>query len=538
MLRILIKSRLDALLYAYFHPRNRKNGAAGSGKVSGTSRIIGMCFLFAYVFWALMRMFYEVFLIMCRPLAENGTSWFYFAFGGVMAFGFGVVCSLLIVHKQLYDARDNDLLLSMPVKPRDILVSRLVMLWVQTFVFEMMILLPLGLAYVHEMGAAPAGVVLFIVTSLLFPMLTFVFTCPVGWVLQLLSAHAKRKTFITTVFSVIFLILYMYFIMRLNDIVTKVTIDSQMYAPVFRRAAYPLYFYGKAMAGQSGTDFLIFALFVMVPFLLIFLLLSRSFIHLATMKKTGARIRYRQKRMKPKQLMRALMDRELLHFSSSSMYMLNGAIGLLFIVILPVVMIFRMDAVTQVTSQLPKLDLWLLAAAGISLISAMNIISAPSVSLEGKNLWIIRSLPVPEKKVLLAKAAAHIVVCIPPVLFASAVMAVLFRTGFLQTVFLFLLPLLSNVMTGLVGVVINLQFPRFDWISETAAVKQSMTTFVSMLVSVAGAAIPYLLYLFLLSGVLKAEVFAGIVLFYLVCADYWCYHYLCTRGAVKFSRLS
>jgi len=538
MLRILIKSRLDALLYAYFHPRNKKKKSAYNAKMSGTGQIIMLCLLFAYVFWALMQMFYEVFLIMCRPLLENGMGWFYFSFGGVMAFGFGVICSLLMVHKQLYDARDNDLLLSMPVKPRDILVSRLVMLWVQTFAFEMMILLPLGFAYMHEMGTTVSGVILFIVTSLLFPLLTFVFTCPVGWVLQLLSTHAKRKTFMTTLFSIIFLILYMYFIMRLNSIVTLVTTDSRTFAPVFKRAAYPLYFYGKALAGQSISDFLIFALFVIVPFLLIFLLLCRSFIRLATMKKTGARIRYRQKRMEPKQLMRALMDRELLHFTSSSMYMLNGAMGLLFLVILPVVMIFRMDAVKAFAAQMPGLEIWLLASAGISLISAMNIISAPSVSLEGKNLWIIRSMPVSEKKILLAKAAAHITVCTPPVLFASAVTAVLFRTSFPQTIFLILLPLLSNVMTGLVGVVVNLQFPRFDWISETAAVKQSMSTFVSMLVSVIGAVLPYLLYLFLFSGAVEPELFAVIVLFYLAGLDYWCYHYLCTKGAAKFSQLS
>ena len=47
----------------------------------------------------------------------------------------------------------------------------------------------------------------------------------------------------------------------------------------------------------------------------------------------------------------------------------------------------------------------LIEAGAVCLLSAMNDITAPSVSLEGKNLWLAQVFPVSGRQVLLTKGA-------------------------------------------------------------------------------------------------------------------------------------
>ena len=60
-----------------------------------------------------------------------------------------------------------------------------------------------------------------------------------------------------------------------------------------------------------------------------------------------------------------------------------------------------------------------LICAGICLISSMNNMAAPSVSLEGKNLWLAQSLPVTPWQVLRAKLSVQLILSAPLVLLCS-----------------------------------------------------------------------------------------------------------------------
>lgn len=50
----------------------------------------------------------------------------------------------------------------------------------------------------------------------------------------------------------------------------------------------------------------------------------------------------------------------------------------------------------------------------------MNDMAAPSISLEGKNLWLLQSLPVKPWQALRAKLSVQLLLTSIPALFASA----------------------------------------------------------------------------------------------------------------------
>jgi ABC-2 type transport system permease protein len=130
--------------------------------------------------------------------------------------------------------------------------------------------------------------------------------------------------------------------------------------------------------------------------------------------------------------------------------------------------------------------------------AGLVLFTAPSVSLEGKSLWIARSMPVPTREVLRAKQNMNLWLTLPCVLFCSLAGLFVFRPGPAAAAGLVLLPAAFTVLSGNIGLIANLRHPNLSWINETQAVKQGMSVLLSMLVNwglALAAGLPYLLLL-------------------------------------------
>ena len=94
------------------------------------------------------------------------------------------------------------------------------------------------------------------------------------------------------------------------------------------------------------------------------------------------------------------------------MYMINAATGTVFMLILMVFAVIRHDMLMTYLEMLPSRFTPYVggaAALAVACLASFNIMSAPSISLEGKNLWIAKSLPVKPVRILMAKVNMHIV---------------------------------------------------------------------------------------------------------------------------------
>ena len=125
-----------------------------------------------------------------------------------------------------------------------------------------------------------------------------------------------------------------------------------------------------------------------------------------------------------------------------------------------------------------------LAALAISvacLLASMNDMAAPSVSLEGKSLWVLQSLPVSAWEVLKAKLKMQLVftgipmlvflACALPVLGLSPVLSLLAAAG----------SLLSVLLLALFGLTMGLKMPNLHWTSEITPVKQGGSVALALL---------------------------------------------------------
>lgn len=110
----------------------------------------------------------------------------------------------------------------------------------------------------------------------------------------------------------------------------------------------------------------------------------------------------------------------------------------------------------------------------------MNDMAAPSVSLEGKNLWIVQSLPADAWKALCAKLSVQILMTGIPVLFCAVCMTIILQAEPLLVILLILLPLLYTVFSALFGLYLGLKMPNLTWTNEIAPIKQSMCVTIAL----------------------------------------------------------
>jgi len=172
----------------------------------------------------------------------------------------------------------------------------------------------------------------------------------------------------------------------------------------------------------------------------------------------------------------------------------------------------------------------------LSLVS-LNLISAPSISIEAKTLWLLRSLPIDPSKIMLAKALNHFLVSESGILMVGISAMIFLPISVTAKLLIFVIPTLFNAFCALFGVYINLLLPKFNWINETVAIKQGMSTMICMFGSMGVVALyllPYLLWLF---QYMSAAVYTLIFAILLVVASFIIYSYLTGKGRERFEKL-
>lgn len=524
MLKALLRVRLEAL-------KSWVTGSSRTKKAQSKGKLIGFLFLMVYAFGAMGFLFWHIFNTIALPFHMYGMDWLYFSLAALMAFALMFIGSIFTAKAQLYEARDNDLLLSLPIKPGYILFSRMFMLWVISFAMELITVVPAFIVWLNTVSFIPAGLAGYlIIFILLLPLFALTVSALFGWLLSVISARLGGKSFVTVILSVAFLGAYMYWAARMEFLIGALAQNPDGVAGALGAVA-PLVWIGQAAAEGSLTALGKTALLMLGAFVLCCWLLSKTFIKTATGKRGAAKKKYVEHEEKTASPRKALFQRELRRFLSSSSYMMNCGLGAIFALIGAGALLVKQDELSLLLADPDMLALMqLMFAAGLCFMAAMTTITAPSISLEGKNLWIAQSLPVEAKDILLAKLKLHLLFAVPPMLVCSAAAAYVLKTDALLTLCFFLLSAVFSVFVGLLGLNENLRHPNFDWMTETQAVKSGISVLFTMLISWGLILIPVLAYAFfgeVISGAILCLVFLAV----LTALCLLLYRWLMRRGA-------
>ncbi len=500
MIRTLLSVRLRSV-FSSLTSGKKKNGKEKVSK----GRIVLLCFLYLYLILVFGGMFTSVALSMALSLIPAGLDWAYLAIFNVIAFGFIFVFSIFETKSELFECKDNDLLLSMPIKPHDIILSRIFTVLVYNYLECALVMLPAIIIYAL-FGGALASTVGLVLSFILIPLLATSLAAGVGYIVALIAKKTKNNSFLTTAICLIFLGLYFWGCNTLMG-----TSDEEIDFVGLSNSMKWMKFIGEA----SMLHPLYTTLFVLITALVSFVcyyLISKSYISIVTASGSSKKkkiilqgteqtsksispsaesVKGKGVYLKSSSQMASLIKKEFSLFFSSANYMLNAGLGLVFTAAVGVIIFINAPALSEVFSEifgLSKSDPLVSGILAAVLSSAMifvgstTTISASALSLEGKRLWIIRSMPISAKTVLLSKTAPAVLLPIIPNLFAAVAIILSVKTGLLDSLLVILVILTAGVASALVGTVFNGAFPKFNYENEAQVVKQSLAVFLTLLV--------------------------------------------------------
>lgn len=530
MIGILVKKQLMEVFRGYFY-NQKKNKARSKG---GT---IAMFIGFALLMVGLLGgMFTGLSLLICGDLVELNLGWMYFLIMGLIALLLAVFGSVFNTYSGLYKAKDNDLLLAMPIRVRDIMVARLLNVYLMGLMYSSVVILPAVIVYWVCAPFSIAAVIGCIALILFISLIALVMSCALGWCVAVLSSKLKHKSFVTVIISLIAFAAYYFVCFRLNTMITTLLQNALIIGEKIQGKAYLLYLIGRMGEGYLPSILVCLA----AGFGLVSLcgwLMSRSFLKLATVTDQVVKKEYKESVAKQRGMFATLLSKEFGRFTSSANYMLNAGLGTVFILLFAAFLLFKgkdmAEAFTGVFGPEKAAFLFclILAAMGSS-----NDMAAPSVSLEGKNIWILQSLPIDPVQVLLAKLSVQLIITEVPLVILTLVATRFVNLNPLQMVLFILFPLVFCFLIAAMDLSIGLRLANLTWTNELAPIKQSAAVAISLFGGWAIVAAIGLLFMWKGSA-LGFTAYVGIWLAVCVVVSAILMLYLVKRGGKRFAEL-
>ena len=213
------------------------------------------------------------------------------------------------------------------------------------------------------------------------------------------------------------------------------------------------------------------------------LLLSHSFLQIATSTGKVLHREYREKQIRKRGTDAALLGREFSHFTSSPNYMLNCGLGTFLMPLCAIVVLWKgsgifalLDAMFAETAGSASLLLCVVLCG----LASMNFMTAPSISLEGKSLWLLQSLPVEPWRIFRAKIRMQLLLTGLPVLLCIVCIAAVYPLHLSQLLMIFLFAASYVWLMALTGLLLGIKMPVLTWTNEIMPIKQGAPVMITL----------------------------------------------------------
>jgi ABC-2 type transport system permease protein len=438
----------------------------------------------------------------------------------------------------LFGFKDYDLVMSLPIKTSHVVASRVLQLYLLNLFFTLMVMLPAGAVYAIKVNPEALYYLFFLMALWFIPLLPIIAASIIGALISWVSSRFKASRMISIILTFVVIIAVMIGSFRINGNEQVLTdMSTQLADMIFK--LYPLAaMYVDAVCSYQMGSLLLFIMISVLTFVLFATVLGTRYKAIHTGLTTShASSKYVMKPLAASSPFRALYKKELRRYMSSSIYVLNTSVGMVLLLVMSIALLFISSEKLGQLIEIPQLSNYLskLAPLVVSLFITLSCTTSSSISLEGNNVWILKSSPVSKQTILLSKVAVNLTITMPISIVSCVMLMISLCTSWMESLLLLVIPLIYACYSALMGVIVNLKLPNLEWTSEVTVVKQSAAVLVSMLIGFISLVIPFGISL-LLSHVNGNLILLGIgIIIMAVCSVM--YRYIQTNGEQLFQAL-
>ncbi len=429
-----------------------------------------------------------------------------------------------------YLAKDIETVLTLPLKPWEILSARFITVLLYEYLLMCIILAPVLIGY----GLASKAGVLFIIYSIaVFLTLPVIALCiaafPVLLIMRFTSFAKNRDVFkyFTGIFALVIALGFNFGIQKLSmgfagteQIYDFVENSNQSVLQLGKSIPGVTFAVDALVKSNQAAGLINILLFIFVAVLsyAIFMFLGKMLyfkgvigINESSAKRMSISSASMTKKMNKRSRLNSYVLKELRLLFRTPIYFMNC---ILINFIFPVFLIIPMLIQGDINSMTGQLSEFLNTNGGMALsiifaialfMASSNAITATTISREGTGLYVMKYLPIPMEKQMMHKVVSGIIISSIAIVL---IIGILFFLGMPLIITLLSAVLSINAMiyTALTGIIIDMHNPKLNWDNEQAAVKQNLNVLINMLFAIIAGFIGILP-----TALLKLNIFSAFV---------------------------
>lgn len=436
-----------------------------------------------------------------------------------------------------------DSVLALPIPLLTLIISKLSILYMVEVILTGALLLPMMVLFGLTAGMGFLFYLIVVGITLLFPIIPGLLGTMIGTqIYRVLKSSSARTARIKAAGAILILFAFMLFMFcKFPDIAAGNLGDS------FSTSAFAIYA-GKYIQRLLYGDYLLIGIYFGTVFLIGgFLIYGLTKIYQSwysndtTQSSKYHTVDWSKQTVKRHNTLSALLVRERIRYFSLPVYLTNTACGLLFAAVFVLLVVLIPDRINPYIYQLAEYfqvspsDYDVLFIYAFSVLTTISCTTYASISIDGKQIEALKSLPIAAKSIFQAKVLHHLSLSVPTIFALNTIMALYLQWSFPKVMLGYAFPLLCSVFIGTMGYILNLIFPNFEWENVTHIIKQSLPAILTSLIGVAvtcGTA--YLLLKFFSNSLYMGSwIVCGIIILLILIMGLW----IMKRGRYLFQEL-
>lgn len=399
------------------------------------------------------------------------------------------------VNGYLFAFREYDLIMSLPLTEHQVVSAKFLHMYLRRMPWYMGIALALEIPYIIFATPSLWNIFLWVLGALFLPVIPMLLATVIGATIKGISVGYKHKQAVEILLNLILVGVLFFFMFSMQNVSEDTSWESVLQQARDKveniAGVIPTIGWFRDMTTKGSVVALL--LLAVLSFVLgEAVLLGISIFY----KKVNSRLlagvslgNYQLGKQKANSLMKALIMKEWRRFRGSSLYLMNCGMGLIITLVLSVASFFmdQEKMMAEIMSQIPEGmnmsdgTLFVVIPVMIGMMISMSDSSCMSPSLEGKNNWILCSLPVTKKQIAQSKIAFNMCLQLPVVFFATVCFSISMKAGLFYMILYLLIGVLFSVLSSSLGLWVGMIFIKLDWENEVEVIKQGAAVAIYML---------------------------------------------------------
>ena len=383
----------------------------------------------------------------------------------------------------IFEKKGYDILCSLPVSSKTIVIARFIRMYVENIIFTLVIMMPGIIVYGILMKPVASFYLVGIVVTFLVPFIPMTIAIIIGALITAISSRTKYKSIIGAIIPIIIVVGSLAFTGRLSALEGQLTPEmlaelAGVVTGLIAKIYPPAVWFGNMMLGTFAIEGIVFILASFAVLGTAVYVIGENLQSICqALYGTVAKHDFTMGIQAQSHVMVTLVKREFKRYFASTVYFSNTIMGPILAVVMAVSLFF-IDIESSVAMLPIEVDVRGIMPLVIGTIFCIMNTTSTSVSMEGEEWWLIKSLPLTSKQILDAKLLMNLILFGPFYVVAIVVSAVALKYTGLELIWMIVSPAVLILFSCVWGLFINLKVPVFNWENETSVVKQSVSALV------------------------------------------------------------